>query len=59
MKKYLELIAANNLKVQGAGFETDTNIITLIGKDFTEELPLMAKEKAAACIIDKILALSL
>ena len=59
VKKNLDMIAANNLKVQGAGFETDTNIITLIGKDFTEELPLMAKEKAASCIIDKILALSL
>ena len=42
-------------KVQGAGFETDTNIVTLIGKDFREELPMMEKEQVAMCIIDKIL----
>ncbi len=54
-KKNLDMIVANNLKVQGAGFETDTNIVTLIGKDFQEELPMMEKEQVAMCIIDKIL----
>ena len=55
VKKNLDMIVANNLKVQGAGFETDTNIVTLIGKDFQEELPMMKKEEAASCILDKIL----
>ncbi len=54
-KKHLDLIVANNLKVQGAGFETDTNIVTLIGTDIQEELPIMEKEKVAGCIIDRIL----
>ena len=47
----------NNLKVQGAGFETDTNIVTLIGKDFQEELPMMDKGQVASCLLDKILEL--
>ena len=54
-KKHLDLIVANNLKVQGAGFETDTNVVTLIGTDIQEELPIMEKEKVAGCIIDRIL----
>lgn len=54
-KKHLDMIVANNLKVQGAGFGTDTNIVTLIGEDFQEELPIMEKEKAAGCILDRIL----
>lgn len=54
-KKNLDMIVANNLKVQGAGFGTDTNIVTLIGKDFEEELPIMEKEKVAGCILDRIL----
>lgn len=54
-KKHLDMIVANNLKVEGAGFGTDTNIVTLIGKDFQEDLPIMEKEKVAACIIDRIL----
>lgn len=57
VKKNLDMIVANNLKVQGAGFETDTNIVTMIGKDFQEELPMMDKEKVAFCILDKILEL--
>lgn len=57
VKKNLDMIVANNLKVQGAGFETDTNIVTLIGKDFEEELPMMKKEQAASCILDKIMEL--
>lgn len=56
-KKNLDMIVANNLKVQGAGFETDTNIVTLIGKDFQEELSIMTKEKVACCILDRILEL--
>ncbi len=56
-KKNLDMIVANNLKDKGAGFETDTNIVTLIGKDFEEELPIMEKEKVAACILDRILGM--
>ena len=49
------MIVANNLKVAGAGFGTDTNVITLIAKDFEKELPLMSKKEAAGCILDAIL----
>lgn len=54
-KKHLDMIVANNLKVPGAGFGTDTNIVTLIGNGFEEELPIMEKDKVAGCILDKIL----
>ena len=55
-RKHLDMIVANNLNVQGAGFGTDTNVITMItGHDMTE-LPLMSKKEAAAAILDKILA---
>lgn len=54
-KKNLDMIVANNLKIQGAGFGTDTNIVTLIGRDFQKELPIMEKEKVAVCILDRIL----
>ena len=54
-KKNLDMIVANNLKVAGAGFGTDTNVITLIAKDFEKELPLMSKKEAAGCILNTIL----
>lgn len=57
VKKNLDMIAANNLKVEGAGFGTDTNVVTLIGKDFQEELPIMDKSQVACRILDKILEL--
>jgi phosphopantothenoylcysteine decarboxylase/phosphopantothenate--cysteine ligase len=47
------MICANNLKVAGAGFGVDTNIITLITKDDMVELPLLSKEAAANEIINK------
>lgn len=56
-KKNLDMIVANNLKMQGAGFGTDTNIITMITKNDVTELPIMGKEEAAFHILDKILAL--
>lgn len=56
-KKNLDMIAANNLKEAGAGFGTDTNIITLITKDTTKELQLLTKEEAAKELIDEILRL--
>lgn len=54
-KKNLDMIAANNLKQAGAGFGTDTNIITLITKEETKQLELMSKEEAAKRIMDEIL----
>ena len=53
--KNIDMIVANNLKVAGAGFRTDTNIITVITKNETEELPIMSKDEAAIRILDKIL----
>lgn len=57
-KKNLDMVAANNLKVEGAGFQGDTNILTLITQDEEVSLPLMSKEDAALKILDKILLLT-
>ncbi|HIZ08525.1 MAG TPA: bifunctional phosphopantothenoylcysteine decarboxylase/phosphopantothenate--cysteine ligase CoaBC, partial [Candidatus Eubacterium avistercoris] len=54
-KKHLDMIVANNLKVAGAGFGTDTNVITIITPNEAEELPLMRKAEAAEAILDRIL----
>ena len=51
-KKHVDMICANNLKVAGAGFGVDTNVITLITAGGAEELPLMSKEAAANRILD-------
>lgn len=53
-KKNVDMICANSLRQSGAGFGTDTNIITLITKDGAEELPIMTKLDAAHAILDKI-----
>jgi len=57
VKKKVDMICANNLKVAGAGFGVDTNILTLITADGAEELPLMSKEAAAGRILDKALSM--
>ncbi|EAY02497.1 phosphopantothenoylcysteine decarboxylase/phosphopantothenate--cysteine ligase, putative [Trichomonas vaginalis G3] len=54
-KKKADMIVANNLKVQGAGFGTDTNLVTLITKEGAHELEMMSKEKVSEKIFDKIL----
>lgn len=54
-KKHLDMIVANNLKVAGAGFGTDTNIVTLITKDKEVELEIMSKAEVANRILDEIL----
>lgn len=54
-KKNLDLIVANNLKQQGAGFGTDTNIVTLLSKEDTIQLPIMSKEEVADKLLDYIL----
>ncbi len=56
-KKHLDMIVANNLKTEGAGFETDTNVVTLITQNEEVSLPLLGKEETAARILDKIIAL--
>lgn len=56
-KKHLDMVVANNLKVAGAGFQGDTNVITLITQETVTELPLMDKEAAAHAILDHILKL--
>lgn len=54
-KKHIDMIVANNLKVEGAGFGTDTNVVTLITRDSETELPIMAKEEVADCLLTEIL----
>jgi phosphopantothenoylcysteine decarboxylase/phosphopantothenate--cysteine ligase len=56
-KKNLDLIAANNLKVKGAGFGTDTNVVTIISKDETRHLELMTKEQVAMEILNTLKAM--
>ncbi len=46
-KKNLDLIVANNLRQTGAGFGTDTNIVTLLSKEETLQLPIMSKKEVA------------
>lgn len=55
VNKHADLIVANNLKVDGAGFGTDTNIVTLIGESSDRECELMSKEQVAGVILDEIL----
>ena len=57
-KKNVDMICANNLKVAGAGFGVDTNIITVITKDGIVELPLQSKEAAANAILDQAILLN-
>lgn len=54
-KKHLDMIVANNLKTAGAGFGTDTNVVTILTKEDQKELPLMTKEEVAAEILNHIL----
>ena len=53
-KKNLDMVVANNLKVEGAGFGVDTNVVTLITKEDVKELPRMTKEEVAIAILDTI-----
>ncbi len=54
-KKNMDMIVANNVKVAGAGFGVDTNVVTLITKGAVEELPLQSKDDVAMRIVDKII----
>ena len=55
VRKNLDLVAANNVKVAGAGFGVDTNVLTLITPEGMMELPLMSKDAAADALLDAIL----
>ena len=54
-KKNADMIVANNLKVTGAGFAGDTNVVTLITENGAEEQEIMSKEEVAGVILDKIM----
>lgn len=54
-KKNLDMIVANNLKAKGAGFGTDTNIVTILTEQETKELEIMSKDEVAGIIVDNIL----
>lgn len=56
-EKNLDLIVANNLKELGAGFGVDTNVVTLIGRDEVQELPIMSKDEVAHRLLDVLLTL--
>lgn len=55
--KNIDMICANNLKTEGAGFGVDTNVITLITESEVKELPLQSKESVANAILDECLKL--
>jgi phosphopantothenoylcysteine decarboxylase/phosphopantothenate--cysteine ligase len=52
--KQVDLIVANDVSAPGAGFDTDTNIVTLVDARGQERLPLMSKRDVAAAILDRI-----
>ena len=56
-KKHADMIVANNLKVEGAGFGTDTNVVTLITKEGAKPLEIMGKAEVAHAVLDALLAL--
>ena len=56
-KKKIDMIVANSLRQEGAGFGTDTNVVTLLTKEGAEELPLLSKEEVADRLLDRLLAL--
>ena len=56
-KKNLDMIVANNVKVKGAGFGTDTNVVTIITRNDCRELPIMSKEEVADEILSYIMQL--
>ena len=55
-RKNIDMIVANNLKVEGAGFGTDTNVVTIITRHGEKELPMMGKEEVAYALLTEIMA---
>ena len=56
-KKHIDMIVANNVKQEGAGFGTDTNVVTILTEDDTVELPLMSKAETANRLLDHIIGM--
>ena len=56
--KGCDMICANSLRTEGAGFGVDTNVLTLITSDSCDELPKMSKDEAAHKVLDKLLDIS-
>ncbi len=56
-EKDLDLVVANNLKVEGAGFGVGTNVVTLISRNEVQELPMLSKEEVAHRLLDRLLSL--
>ena len=56
--KHIDMIVGNNVKVEGAGFGTDTNVVTFITRDEAVELPIMSKDMVAEKLLDKIKEIS-
>lgn len=56
VRKNIDMIVANNLKVAGAGFGTDTNVVTIITRDGIEELDIMSKLEVAHQLLDRIVS---
>lgn len=56
VSKNLDMIVANNLKVAGAGFGVDTNVVTIITAEGVKELPIMSKEEVANALVDEIMS---
>lgn len=54
-KKHVDMIVANNLKTAGAGFGTDTNVVTIITREGAEELAMMTKEQVAHQLLNRIM----
>lgn len=57
-QKHVDMIVANSLRTSGAGFGTDTNVVTLITRDGEEEFPLMSKDEVAHQILNRIFSAS-
>lgn len=56
-RKALDLIVANDVSAEGAGFDVDTNVVTLVSRAGSESLPLLSKNRVADAILDRIAAL--
>ena len=55
LNKNADMICANSLTTEGAGYQVDTNIVTIITKEDTVQLPLMSKDDVADCIYDSVI----
>jgi phosphopantothenoylcysteine decarboxylase/phosphopantothenate--cysteine ligase len=53
-RKNMDMVVFNDVSLNGSGFDVDTNIITLIGKDTERDYPKMDKDEVASVILDKI-----